>query len=109
MANDNVEHYTERLDVDGLRIGDVVVLPRQSSEGGYIWCKGEPAPQPRKHPGWVTFDGVLTPFDETNHAHVAARAAEKSKPAITPVAQRSAPPPTKYGEHLDARNQITAR
>ena len=44
------------------------------------------------------FEGILTLFDETNPAHVAARAAEKSKPAIAPIAQRTAPPQPQYGD-----------
>ena len=97
VANDNHEHYAQRIDVPGLRISDVVVLPSATGEHHYVWCKGESAPQPQKHPGWVTFEGVLTPFDETILPAYAARAAEKSKPAIMPVAQRTAPQP-KYGE-----------
>jgi hypothetical protein len=95
-ANESCSHYAQRLDVRGLRIGERVVLVDASTEYGYLWCKGEPTPPP-KYPSYVMFEGVLTLFDETNPAHVAALAAEKSKPAIAPVAQRTAPQP-KYGE-----------
>ena len=104
-----VEHYTQRLEPRGIHLGASVVLPSATGEHHYVWCKGEPTPPPKYH-SYVMFEGILTLFDETNPGHCSRPICrEIETPAITPVAQRTAPPPSKYGDHTlpDGTRKIT--
>jgi hypothetical protein len=110
IGNANLEHYTLRIEPRGILLGANVVLPHPTAAYEYIWSHGEPAPRPPKEPERVWVGNILTYYDASNPDHVAARTAEQSKPAITPVARRPAPQESsKFGERIleDGSRRIT--
>jgi hypothetical protein len=115
-ANRDAPPGEREIDTHALSIHLSVELPASTPDGERFWYRPDgfgygplnprPALQIFRQPVFANGRWILSDDD----GYEAAVAAEKSKPtALAPVAQRTAPPPSKYGErlHEDGSRKIT--
>jgi hypothetical protein len=107
LANRDLPEGESEIDTHAFSINLGVELPAATADGVKFWYRPDgfgysplnPPPPPTPYRPQPVFANGRWIFCDDEEYHAGA-AAEKSKPAIMPVAQRSTPPPPKYGERL---------